>query len=118
MMINYLSVNVYKCPMGDCTNNGVSSRHKKIALRCVDGPFSFESDAGVPDNFCYVKKFRPFGDRAIYKIVPADVVDGKIVDRGGKWYMMGGNFAYSSDSRFSEMIGGMYGAVPIHDRVE
>jgi hypothetical protein len=37
--------------------------------------------------------------------------------------MMGGNYAATSDSRFSdkieEMLGhGFYGAVPIHDRVE
>jgi hypothetical protein len=41
----------------------------------------------------------------------------------GKQTMMGGNYAATSDSRFSDKIEEMlgvhfYGAVPIHDRVE
>jgi hypothetical protein len=32
--------------------------------------------------------------------------------------MMDGNYASSSDARFSRLIGGMYGAVAIHDRQE
>ena len=41
----------------------------------------------------------------------------------GKQTMMGGNYAATSDSRFSDAIAArlghnFYGAVPIHDRVE
>jgi hypothetical protein len=32
-----------------------------------------------------------------------------------RWTMMGGNFLYSSDSRFRDAFGG---PIPIHDRVE
>ena len=53
--------------------------------------------------------------RNIAKLVP--------YDRDGKWTMFGGNFAYTSDSRFSEAVSAIvgyrfYGAVPIHDRIE
>jgi len=32
--------------------------------------------------------------------------------------MFGGTYGATCDSRFSEAIGGMYGAIPIHDRKE
>jgi hypothetical protein len=56
-----------------------------------------------------------FGFGSSVKVIPEEAE--------GKWTMMGGNYAATSDSRFSdkieEMLGhGFYGAVPIHDRVE
>ena len=116
MKINVLAVHVFRNPMGDCTNGGISSRYRELLLPCSSGPRTVDTD-DLPENFCYVR-YREIGDREIYDIRPADVVDGELVDRGGKWYSMGGNFAYASDSRFADMVGGMYGAVAIHDRVE
>jgi hypothetical protein len=50
--------------------------------------------------------------RVVYHAVPKDLYDA------GKWTMNGGAFVASSDSRFGEAIGGMYGAIPLHDRTE
>ena len=116
MKIKGIGVDIYRFPLGDCTRNGISSRFRELILPCEDGYIDIDTD-NLPENFCYVR-LRVIGDKEIYDIRPAEIKDGELVDRGGKWYMMGGNFAYSSDSRFSKMVGGMYGAIAIHDRVE
>lgn len=116
MKIKAIRAEIYRFPLGDCTNNGVSSRFRDLLLPCKDGFIDVDTD-NLPENFCYVR-MREIGEKRIYDICPAEIVDGELMDRGGKWYMAGGNFAYSSDARFSRMIGGMYGAVAIHDRVE
>ncbi len=103
-----LHVNIYKCSkFGDCTLNGVSSRDiEGLCLTNVEGPFE-PSDhypaakLGVSLNSLYIK--------------PAW--------NEGELTMNGGNFAASSDSRFSDacqrLLGRpFYGAVAIHDRVE
>ena len=36
----------------------------------------------------------------------------------GKWYMFGGNYLKSSDSRFKEFVGGCLYPIPILDRTE
>ena len=117
--IGVLTLSVLRDARWDCTNNGISSRFNEILLICLDGgPHKIDLDQGIPENLCYLR-CREFGDRRGFSIVPADVKeDGEIVARDGKWYMMGGNFAYTSDSRFSDMLDGMYGAVAIHDRAE
>ena len=117
MKIRCLSVLVYRFPLGDCTNSGVSSRNDRLLIPCSDGPDVVDTEIGLPDNFCHIEHRKLFGGD-VYSIRPADVVNGEIVDRGGKWYMDGGNFAHTSDSRFHRLVGGMYGAVAIHDRVE
>ena len=119
MKIRALNVSVYKFPHGDCTNRGVSSKYDSLLVACPDGPYEIDTELGIPENFCFVRCRNLFGDEKVFSIVPADVTDdGEICERGGKWYMMGGNYAATSDSRFSKMVDGMYGAVPIHDRVE
>jgi len=116
MKIKAISADVYRFQLGDCTNGGVSSRHRELLLPCEDGYIDVDTD-NLPENFCYVR-LRMIGDQKIYDIRPAEIKDGELVDRDGKWYMAGGNFAHSSDARFSRMVGGMYGAIAIHDRVE
>jgi hypothetical protein len=56
-----------------------------------------------------------FGFGSSVKVIPEEAE--------GKWTMMGGNYAATSDSRFSQLcdrlIGGhFYGAVAVFDRVE
>lgn len=127
MKIKCISVDVFRSSsrMGDCTFHGVSGRFSRLLVACPDGPDSFDSDQGTPINFCMVEKRRLrsiFGTddgEAVYDVIPAMVTeDGRIVKRGGRWYMMGGNFAYTSDSRFSALHPGTYGALAIHDRWE
>ena len=119
MKINALSIMVYRGPLGDCTNNGISSRYNTLLVACPDGNHVIDTDFGIPDNFCHLRRRELFGGTTIvYDIRPADVSNGEIIDRGRRWYMMGGNFAYTSDGRFRDMLKGFCGAVPIHDRVE
>jgi len=107
-----LLVNVYKTEGRDCTNGGVSSKWniKGLCLTNVSGPFDPCEDYPAAK---LVKQ--TFGHGSSVKVIPEEAE--------GKWTMMGGNYAATSDSRFSdkieEMLGhGFYGAVPIHDRVE
>ena len=120
MKIRTITAYVYRNPtLGDCTNHGISGKYDKLEIACPNGPFEVDSD-NLPENFCMVELRSLFGGREVIPtIYPAEVNEkGEIVKRGGKWYMMGGNFANTSDSRFSDMIGGFYGAVAIHDRYE
>ena len=107
-----LLVNVYKSGNYDCTNGGVSSRNiKGLCLTNVDGPFDPCDE--YPAAKLVKQTFASFGPSV--KVVPEEAE--------GKWTMMGGNYAATSDSRFTEKVEEMlghhfYGAVPIHDRVE
>ena len=119
MKIRALPIDVYRSSrIGDCTNHGVSSKFNELLVACPDGHIVLDSD-NLPENFVMVENRRLFGGREIVPtIYPAEVNDkGEIVKRGGKWYMMGGNYGATSDSRFWRIVEGN-GAVAIHDRVE
>jgi hypothetical protein len=95
----------------DCTNGGISSRHSRLTLINAEGPFDPKPDAPAVIMESHV--------RGCLRIVPCDS-DGK---RLPGWFMFGGNFASTSDSRFSAkaeaLLGAhFYGAIPIHDRQE
>jgi hypothetical protein len=105
----------------DCTLHGWSSKAYGFDSVCVvnaDGPF--EPDEKHPAVL--VVRHRTMNT---LHAVSKHHFDNKT------WTMMGGNFLYTSDSRFGELCrklleeGGVrspshfsYGAVPIHDRVE
>ena len=122
-IIRCLKVDVYRDAMGDCTNNGVSKFFDKLLVECPTGPFTFDADYETPLNFCRVH-VRNYRGQVLFDVRPAAVNEhGAVEDRGNKWYMMGGNFAYTCDSRFQELLeylgnSRMYGAVAIHDRTE
>ena len=110
-----LLVSIYRSEGGDCTNGGVSSTANQAI---VVGP-------GIPEIFSNknhdgselpVLRLKPVsGNTKGVRLVP--------VALDGKWAMMGGNFAHTSDGRFGAAIRSMigcdfYGAVAIHDRCE
>ena len=107
-----LIVSVYKDADSnyDCTMNGVTSRFTKLCVTNVDGPFD------PCDEYPAAKLVKQtFGFGSSVKVIPEEAE--------GKQTMMGGNYAATSDSRFSDKVEQMlghhfYGAVPIHDRVE
>lgn len=114
-----LLLSIYRdSQFGDCTNSGISSPQRGARGLCVvnaSGPFDPSDD--------YPAVLLDHHHRGIVRIVPA-----QRNERGG-WsiapghFMMGGNFASTSDSRFREQIENMighqfYGAVAIHDRQE
>jgi|688.fasta_scaffold42610_4 hypothetical protein len=97
-----LVVNVYRSDY-DCELNRFHGV-KRICVVNMPGPFE-------PSTDCPAGKLVKEG--RIYKILPVDPVpDGHV------GYMSGGTYAASSDSRFGEAIGGLYAAIPIHDRTE
>ena len=104
--MNYLIVDVYRNAGIDCTNNGVTSETSPTPLAfvvpCESGPISgdwaeeMEYVILVPGTAGNRMHMKPQG------------VSGHT--------MFGGNFVYTSDSRFGEL----YGTAPIHvhDRIE
>jgi hypothetical protein len=110
-----LIVEVYKFPLGDCTRNGISSKAQELCLVNVEGPFA-------PNTRTPAAILIRGAGAGLVKIVPAANDDGSWKPATG-WWMMGGNFAHTSDSRFHDAVrsitdGQSYGAVPIHDRME
>lgn len=101
MTNRYLPVTVYRNDGPDCTLDGITSHYGvKLVVPCEDGHIS-EEDVTNHDyvilearEILGVKNFRPAGTK------------GHV--------MFGGNFVYTSDSRFSRT----YGPSPIavHDR--
>lgn len=108
-IIKALPVSVYRNGRVDCTNNGVSSRYDELLVVCTDGFVDVDLN-NKPENLVVVRKRRMFGQN-VYHLEP-------FFEPKGAGWMMGGNYAASSDSRFSKLIGEMYGAVAIHDRQE
>ena len=110
MKIKALPIYVYRQADGsDCTNNGISSRYDRLLCVCNDG-FIDVDESDPPENLVKVVRRELFG-RVIYHLEP-------VTRPTGVGWMAGGNYASSSDSRFSELVGEMYGAVSIHDRQE
>ena len=108
-----LTVSVYRAGRGDFTNGGISAKHDDLTVVNVVGPF-----APTPSR---PPVLLVDGARGTKRVVPA------YQDSDGAWWMvaetelvgpmMGGNYASSSDSRWTSAVG-FYGAVAIHDRYE
>ncbi|MDD3337105.1 MAG: hypothetical protein PHI98_16605 [Eubacteriales bacterium] len=104
-----LSVLVYRsAAIGDCTNGGISSRFKELLVECEEGYINVDP-ANPPENLVRLA-YRRIGGRDVYHLEPT-------AKATGVGWMMGGNYAATSDSRFGEMTG-IYGAIAIHDRTE
>lgn len=112
-----LNVDVFRSGFSDSTNEGISSSAKSICLVNVDGPIN-------PKVTSYTRAMLVPGNGVGYvKIVPAELQANGTYGPVKDWCMMGGNFAYTSDSRFHNAVKSItgqpsWGAVPIHDRIE
>lgn len=101
-----LPIYVYKNNLGDCTNNGVSSKFDKLLLIHEEGFITIDEN-DIPEN--------------LVKVVTRKLYDGEYKHiepykkASGVGYMHGGNYASSSDSRFSKIS--KY-PLAIHDRTE
>lgn len=97
-----LVCNVYRSSHGyDCTNNGISSIQNVLILDGLDGPFEGTEENSVK----LVKRQFSHGEHVhVEPIIPKSTGIGP---------MFGGNFLYTSDSRFP-----MKYPIPIHDRYE
>jgi hypothetical protein len=100
----------------DCTLGGISSKAGALCIVNIDGPFEPSSE--------YPAALLILGNLpGIVRIVPAEKTEAGGWQKIPQWWMFGGNYAGTSDSRFSEAIERLlghrfYGAVAIHDRNE
>jgi len=103
-----LLVDVYRNSCyGDCSNNGISKFHNRFCVSNVEGPF--EPSEKNPELVL---------TKGPYNTVR--LIDPNISEN--VWVMFGGNYAGTSDSRFSaaieDMVGYSIDLVKIFDRVE
>ena len=92
-----LLVFVYSSRMGDCTNGGISSRKDRLIL--LETESLKEIDVKIP------RIFSPKEGEGIYLFYRKNFDDFIACPdpnymKGGIWWMFGGNFLYTSDSRF------------------
>lgn len=108
-----LTVNVLRAARaGDGTNKGLSSKEDILTLVGVnaDGTaFAPVFETKEDKDYLVITRRFLFGKWEV-TAHPKSVLDS------GKWAMFGGNFCFSSDSRFAELNGGA--PIKIFDRVE
>lgn len=102
-----LIAQIYDSPLGNCSNDGLSAKHKKVCVTNVDGPFEPTPDAPA---------VRLVKGRAGNLVCQP-------VDLENTWAMFGGAFVYTSDSRFGDAVRELSGynhgfPIALHDRVE
>lgn len=108
-----MTIYVYRNNLGDCTNNGLSSRFDRLEMieenEVQDWELKKQGGVEIPVNLV-VTVLRDVGFSKFYVIIPFDLY--RIYQAESLPVMFGGNFTYSSDSRF--------GSVPlmIFDRIE
>jgi hypothetical protein len=101
---------IYRDALGiDFSNRGISARVTEVTAvgPGIDPIFAPTQERPA---VCIVRRENPGG--TIYHAEPLPTED-----EPAPWYMFGGAFIFSSDSRFHESID-FYGAVPLHDRRE
>ena len=108
---DFLTTYVLRDALGDCTNDGVSSRSDTLELFAPHLSFAQVADYCL-ENGINMNKAVKLVYQANFDYIHAE----PIVDRG-KWYMFGGNYLKTSDSRFKDLTGIRY-PVPVHDRTE
>jgi len=117
----YYNSRYRKCAAGGITEHyedllliGTSDDEKQIDYN-IDGYIDFDRSS-PPENAVILVR-RTMGERIFCNLVSYS----KWID--GKWYMFGGNYASTSDSRLGyaiESVGvtSFYGALAVHDRTE
>ena len=91
MKVHVISAEIYRDHLGDSTNGGMSSRHKEVLI-IVDRGLPLEFDENNPPENLVVLETGFMGRKYLRPF--------KSADPNKTGYMFGGNFAYSSDSRF------------------
>lgn len=106
-----LALSVYRNTLGDCTNGGASGKHDELFVVCDEGPFDIDEN----DERLFRLRTRSVFGRNLVELVPYRHNGGLLFD--------GGNYAGTSDSRFSQMTEKATGypcrgVLPVFDRVE
>lgn len=94
------SVRVFRDTLGDCTNGGATSKAGSFIL--VPEGVAFQSSEPI-----LRLNRRMIGGREYLRAIP----DGET-----RHVMFGGNFVWSTDSRFRRQVSEY--PIPVHDRVE
>ena len=102
-----IAVYVFRDDLADCSNNGVSARYKRLQMISESEMLDF---VGNTENVV-VRIDRVLFGKIMPVLVPFDLYRDYKTHRLP--VMFGGNFAYTSDSRFNWDY-----PLPIHDRVE
>ena len=99
-----LRARVYRTDSRDCTNCGISARRTSLYILGCEGPLEPED----------IRECVRIESR---KVAGCEYRHARPVYFPNRWYMAGGNFLYTSDSRYGEYTGIRY-PLPIHDRYE
>lgn len=113
MALDRLMVNVYKHADGsDCSNNGISARHSRVMLvqDSVQRHEVLEIQKTLKCPVAQIVRRKLFHNQEIY-------IHADSTERNDVCYMAGGAMLYSSDSRWSELVGHSY-PIKLHDRQE
>lgn len=102
---------IYRDDLGtDFSNRGISARVMEVTVIGEGIDPVFEATQERPA--VRLVKNKRFHDETVIHAVPVTPAGDP-----EPWYMFGGTFIFSSDSRFRRAAG-HYGAVPLHDRRE
>ena len=112
----YIKANVFRDADGrDCTLNGETSRFNELYVSTLrmsrNAALLLIEERHLDAAQCVQMENRNPCGEDYFNAVP--LAEG----RRDKWHMMGGNFIYTSDSRFVEVTHCRY-HVPVHDRIE
>lgn len=99
-------VNVYRWSFIDATNKGLSSKLDTLIMVDENGG-NFDCPHTTEGDYLVLTKFE-FRGKTSLRAIPKSILDSKRNN-----YMFGGNFVYSSDSRFPSDA-----PIKVFDRVE
>lgn len=116
-----IEVDTYLHPAGDCSLNGITAQYKTLYLTSIDAE---------PFKSPYNDEERPLLILCCYDDVRGHSLYSHQTSRtsyiyarpldslqSGRWGMAGGNFVYTCDSRYKELVSHRY-PIPVHDRFE
>ena len=112
-----VSINIYKSPLGDCTNEGASSKFNELYLFSEDSKLDeiikYINDKHINWEQCFrVETIDIYG---VYKRAKPAL---RHLYKGLVGPMAGGNYGFTSDARYWEVTDGLRYPISIHDRFE
>ena len=118
--VDFITGDVFRDSSGDCTNGGASSKYDKLYVvaehvtledvqqLCKDRP-AYNIDQFFKLDYNFYNQINPIF-KGYCRLKP--------LANPNRWYMHGGNYLGSCDSRFKNFVGGCKYPVPILDRWE
>lgn len=108
---DYLLMFPLRSALGDCTAGGLTSHSNQFDVFAPHLSFAQVID------YCLRKQMNMNKVLKLVRREGLDYIHAEPVINRSRWYMAGGNFIYSSDSRFKKITGIQY-PVSVHDRTE